>query len=201
VRSRRVRGIGAMVFAIGVVVAANVAADAHDTQVDLSVAHRFTLSPETRALIRAVHAPLRIRAFLANPYFVPDRGFLRALCRAAARGVDVRLLVPARSDHAILDYAARATFTNLLRAGVRIFQHRNVVHSKALLVPVTAAPKSCSGAFRYAARVGNSDIVTVSAVQLFAEDRRLTRTRYTGRAMSGFDTERSPVLLANTMCG
>ena len=70
-----------------------------------------------------------------------------------------------------------------------------------LLVPVTAAPKSCSGAFRYAARVGNSDIVTVSAVQLFAEDRRLTRTRYTGRAMSGFDTERSPVLLANTMCG
>ena len=71
----------------------------------------------------------------------------------------------------------------------------------ALLVPVTAAPKSCSGAFRYAARVGNSDIVTVSAVQLFAEDRRLTRTRYTGRAMSGFDTERSPVLLANTMCG
>ena len=71
----------------------------------------------------------------------------------------------------------------------------------ALLVPVTAAPKSCSGAFRYAARVGNSDIVAVSPLQLFAEDRRLTRTRYTGRAMSGFGAERSPVLLANTMCG
>jgi len=70
-----------------------------------------------------------------------------------------------------------------------------------LLVPTTAAPKSCSGAFRYAARVGNSDIVTVSAVQLFAEDRKLAKTRYTGRAMSGFGTERSPVLLANTMCG
>jgi len=70
-----------------------------------------------------------------------------------------------------------------------------------LLVPTTAAPKSCSGAFRYAARVGNSDIVTVSAVQLFAEDRKLAKTRYTGRAMSGFGTERSPVLSANTMCG
>jgi len=70
----------------------------------------------------------------------------------------------------------------------------------ALLVP-TAAPKACSGAFRYAARVGNSDIVTVSAVQLFAEDRRLAKTRYTGRAMSGFGADRSPVLLANTMCG
>jgi len=66
VRSRRVRGLAAMVVAIGVVVAANVAAYGHDTQVDLSVAHRFTLSPETRALIRAVHAPLRIRAFLAS---------------------------------------------------------------------------------------------------------------------------------------
>ena len=71
----------------------------------------------------------------------------------------------------------------------------------ALLVPLTAAPKSCSGAFRYAARVGNSDIVAISPLQMFAEDRKLAKTRYTGRAMSGFGTERSPVLSANTMCG
>ena len=71
----------------------------------------------------------------------------------------------------------------------------------ALLVPTTVAPKSCSGAFRYAARLGNSDIVSVSPVQVFANDRRLARTRYTGRAMSGLGTERSPLLSANTMCG
>jgi len=71
----------------------------------------------------------------------------------------------------------------------------------ALLVPTTAAPKSCSGAFRYAARVGNSDIVAISPVRVFAEDRRLSKTRYTGRAMAGFGAERSPVLSANTMCG
>jgi cardiolipin synthase len=86
-----------------------------------------------RAAIHALRESRR-RAYLANPYFVPDRGFLRALCQAARRGVDVRLLVPARSDTRVLDYAARATFPELLRAGVRIFQHRNVVHSKALLV-------------------------------------------------------------------
>jgi cardiolipin synthase len=86
-----------------------------------------------RAALHALRES-RTRAFLANPYFVPDRGFLRALCRAAGRGVDVRLLVPARSDTRTLDLAARATFADLLRAGVRIFQHRNVVHSKALLV-------------------------------------------------------------------
>jgi hypothetical protein len=70
----------------------------------------------------------------------------------------------------------------------------------ALLIPAAAAAKSCSGAFRYAARVGNSDIVTISAVQLFAEDRRLTKTRYTSRAMAGFGSDRSPVLSSNTMC-
>ena len=70
----------------------------------------------------------------------------------------------------------------------------------ALLVPTTAAPKSCSGAFRYAARVGNSDIVMISPVQVFADDRRLARTRYTSRAMVGLGTERSPILLSNTMC-
>ena len=70
-----------------------------------------------------------------------------------------------------------------------------------LLNPVIAQSKSCSGAFRYAARVGNSDIVTISPVQVFADDRRLARTRYTGRAMAGFGAEHSPVLAANTMCG
>src|SRR2546423_15228884 len=71
----------------------------------------------------------------------------------------------------------------------------------ALMVPATAAPKSCSGAFRYAARVGNSDIVSISPVQLFAEDRRLAKSRYTGRAMAGFGRDHSPVLAAHTMCG
>jgi hypothetical protein len=71
----------------------------------------------------------------------------------------------------------------------------------ALLVPATVAPKTCSGAFRYAARVGNKDIMTVSPVQIFAEDHRMAKTRYTGRAMSGFGTDRSPLLSFNTMCG
>ena len=70
----------------------------------------------------------------------------------------------------------------------------------ALLVPTTAAPKSCSGAFRYAARVGNTDIATISPAHIFAEDRRLTRTRYTSRAMVGLGAERSVLMSSNTMC-
>jgi|tagenome__1003787_1003787.scaffolds.fasta_scaffold19351497_1 hypothetical protein len=70
----------------------------------------------------------------------------------------------------------------------------------ALLSPVPMTAKTCSGAFRYAARVGNDDIVVVSPAQIFAEDRRLTRTRYTSRAMAGFGVDRSPLLSSNTMC-
>ena len=76
----------------------------------------------------------RHRIMLANPYFVPDGGILRALCQAARRGVDVRVLVPEESDSLTLDFAGRATFARLLAAGVRIFQNRAVVHTKALTV-------------------------------------------------------------------
>jgi cardiolipin synthase len=86
-----------------------------------------------RAALHALRESRR-RVLLANPYFVPDGGILRALCKAAARGVDVRVLVPEESDSLTLDFAARATFSRLLAAGVRIFQNHAVVHTKALVV-------------------------------------------------------------------
>jgi cardiolipin synthase len=89
-----------------------------------------------RAALHAIRESAR-RVFLANPYFVPDRGVLRALQRAAARGVDVRLLLPLESDSGVLDLAARAVFGQLLAAGVRIWQSRAVVHTKVLAIDDT----------------------------------------------------------------
>jgi cardiolipin synthase len=86
-----------------------------------------------RAALHAIRESAR-RVYLANPYFVPDRGVLRALQRAAARGVDVRLLLPMESDSSVLDLAARAVFGSLLASGVRIWQSRAVVHTKVLSV-------------------------------------------------------------------
>jgi hypothetical protein len=70
----------------------------------------------------------------------------------------------------------------------------------ALLSPITMTSKTCSGAFRYAARVGNTDIVTISPARMFAEDHKLSRTRYTSRAMVGLGTDRSVLMSSNTMC-
>ena len=76
----------------------------------------------------------------------------------------------------------------------------NINEAGSLLTPVTVVPKSCSGAFRYAARTGNTDIVAISPAHLFAEDRRLSRTRYTSQAMAGFGADRSILMSSNTMC-
>jgi cardiolipin synthase len=71
------------------------------------------------------------RLWLTTPYFVPDEAFLMGLTTAALRGVDVRLLVPARSDSRLVDAAARSYFLDLLTAGVKIYEYLpRFVHAK-----------------------------------------------------------------------
>jgi len=79
--------------------------------------------------------------------------------------------------------------------------HASINWVGTLMVPVTAAPKYCSGAFRYAARDGNEDIAPQSPVQIFAAERRFARTRFAARAMRGLEADRSRLLALNLMCG
>ncbi len=75
------------------------------------------------------------RIWLAHAYFLPDRRLVRRLVRAARRGVDVRLLMPARSDVPLATHAIRGLYPRLQRAGVRIFEwERSVLHAKLALV-------------------------------------------------------------------
>ena len=92
---------------------------------------------ERFAIRRSVLHALRLaqqRIYIANPYFVPDRGVVRALEEAARRGVDIRVLLPTESDSEIVDAASRAMFPRLMEAGVQIWQSRAVTHTKAVLV-------------------------------------------------------------------
>ena len=77
----------------------------------------------------------RERLWLTTPYFAPDRRSQRALCGAARRGVDVRLLVPGKSDVLLAQWAARAAYAHMLDAGVRIWEYQpRVLHAKTALV-------------------------------------------------------------------
>jgi len=80
-------------------------------------------------------ATARQRVWLTSAYFVPDHAMIAALISAALRGVDVRVLVPQRSDVALVDAAARSNFLVLLRGGVRIFLYQpSVLHAKTMVV-------------------------------------------------------------------
>jgi cardiolipin synthase len=68
-------------------------------------------------------------------YFIPDQGFVDALKGAAERGVDVRILVPNKSNHIVADWLSRGYFSQLLDAGVRIYRYRDaMVHAKTSTV-------------------------------------------------------------------
>ena len=78
--------------------------------------------------------------WLTNPYFVPDRGVVKALVRAARRGVDVRVLLPAASDMPFVQFASQALWGRLMRSGVRIFQwYGSVLHAKSAVIDGTWA--------------------------------------------------------------
>jgi cardiolipin synthase len=72
---------------------------------------------------------------LTTPYLAPDQAMLVALETAALRGVDVKLLLPRRSDHRLLDYTARSFFTELLESGVRLFEYGpGIMHAKTAVI-------------------------------------------------------------------
>ena len=72
----------------------------------------------------------RRRIQLATPYFVPDAALLMALCMAARRGVEVDLLLPARSNHPLSDMARRRALRALAAAGGRIWLTPRMMHAK-----------------------------------------------------------------------
>jgi cardiolipin synthase len=72
---------------------------------------------------------------LTNAYFAPDPQLLATLEAAAARGVDVKLILPGQTDSWLVFHAGRGYYDRLLRAGVKIFERRGVIlHSKTALI-------------------------------------------------------------------
>ena len=88
----------------------------------------------SRAYLARIYGAER-RIWISNAYFVPDRSVMRAIIRAARRGVDVRILLPGESDVKIADWASRAVWSKLMRRGVRIFLWtRGILHLKTAVI-------------------------------------------------------------------
>lgn len=93
-----------------------------------------------RCLYADMFAQARDTIYLTTPYFVPDLRTLGALLNAARNGVDVRVLVPRRSDVALARWAGWAVYGGLLDAGVRIFEYLpRVLHAKTAVADTAYA--------------------------------------------------------------
>jgi cardiolipin synthase len=100
---------------------------------------RLNLSPQLRRKNRARmlvdFLRTRKRLWLMNAYFVPLPSIIRALRIAVRRGVDVRLMVPQKSDVGFMTFAIEAFYPTLLKGGIRIFEYRpTMLHSKVILL-------------------------------------------------------------------
>jgi cardiolipin synthase len=93
--------------------------------------HTFPIRDEyLRAVDRANE-----HLYLTTAYFTPGPAFRTALVKAAKRGVDVQVLIPERSNHALVDWLARSYLGELLGAGVRIFEYQDfMLHAKTATV-------------------------------------------------------------------
>ena len=92
------------------------------------------LEPIHRMHVAAIDLSIH-RAWLTTPYFVPGEPAMMALTSAALRGVDVRVMVPRRSDSLIVSAAARSYYDELISAGVKVWEYKaRMLHSKTLVV-------------------------------------------------------------------
>jgi cardiolipin synthase A/B len=75
------------------------------------------------------------RISITQPYFIPDRSMIRALLAAARRGVDLRVLVPAASNHVITDWLSRGFYSAFLQGGVTIWRFEGaMIHAKTMTI-------------------------------------------------------------------
>lgn len=77
----------------------------------------------------------RSRIWIASPYFVPDFQVVNALQLAALRGVDVRILIPEKTDQPLIRLAAYSYLVQASKAGIGIYRYQpGFMHQKVVLV-------------------------------------------------------------------
>lgn len=80
-------------------------------------------------------ASAKQNVYISSPYFMPNGSILMALKTAAMSGIDVRVLIPKKSDSAMTFYGTLSYIGELLEAGVKIyFYKKGFNHSKIMMV-------------------------------------------------------------------
>jgi len=90
---------------------------------------------EVELLYKVAIAAARESILIQNPYFVPHESVIDLLADAAGRGVDVRVMLPRKTDSRLVRHASHAFYDDLLRGGVRLFEYQKTfAHQKVMVV-------------------------------------------------------------------
>jgi cardiolipin synthase len=93
---------------------------------DISDIYRYYFTAITSA---------RRRLWITTPYFVPDEAILLAIVTAAARGVDVRVILPREGDSQLVTAAASTFADDAVAQGVPVFEYcGRMIHAKTMVV-------------------------------------------------------------------
>ncbi len=95
---------------------------------------RLWMFPIRSMYIEAINRATR-NVWLTQAYFIPDSDFVDALESAARRGVDVRVLLPEKSNHVVADWISQGYYGEMLEAGIKIHRYQGaMVHAKTATV-------------------------------------------------------------------
>ncbi|WP_035074693.1 phospholipase D-like domain-containing protein [Maridesulfovibrio zosterae] len=89
--------------------------------------------PVHDALLTAAYTAEK-RLWFVTPYYVPDEALAQALRLAAQRGVDVQVVIPAKSNHKLADLARGTHLRELNERGGKIIKYPHMVHAKVVVV-------------------------------------------------------------------
>lgn len=127
------------------------------------------VNPSYTALLRAIDASQR-SVQLTMAYFAPGPELIQALCDAARRGVAVQLVLPGRSDVALVLHAARSRYAQLLEAGVQIHEMKQtVMHAKTAVIDGVYSSVGSSN-LDWRSIVGNHEMDVIVLGDEFGQD-------------------------------
>lgn len=85
-------------------------------------------------LIQKIYQAKR-RIWITNPYFVPTEEFCKALKDASQRDVDIKILIPRKSDMKLFPLINSLTGRKLVENKIKIFEYLpRILHSKIMII-------------------------------------------------------------------
>ncbi|GAY28366.1 cardiolipin synthase [Prevotella sp. MGM1] len=111
-----------------------VSSDYDDCLIQIVTGGPVTPFPEIMQGYMRVIIAARRYIYIETPYFIPTEPVLFALKTAALGGIDVRIIVPERSDARFVEWAGRSYLRDMTASGVKVYLYESgFLHSKILV--------------------------------------------------------------------